>query len=434
MLWVVWFHGVTTALSGSLSTFSRINDGSFEDSLGRRVQRQWWAVSIAMTGDGGVDFFFVLSGFLLGGQLVTELATAGRVKALRFYVRRWFRIEPGYASAMLVQMAFIVNDRGPRSCPALWWSNLAFMNNIWPEQNLMFGPACMTHTWSIAVEFQMYLLTPPLLILAHYVSRRLCLQTTPVYLAFLSAGVLGCCVLRWLEVRDRVAASRFYGQADYLSTLQRSAPYLCGVAAAIAVKQYTAAPYAFPGRRVRAIATIVSWLVLLVSALVGAEPLYFQQHAGVGAAYRGAYNGAILAVHAIVGRPLVGLATAYLLTTAITGHAPRLAAFLSLPLWRPFAVLSYSIYLLQYVGGLLWTPLWELALAPLVDLQRTPLWIGVLLVHSKFVVVLVGTLPLALLNYTLVERPMLRLGHAVADFLSDRLDSPAMPPKAHALL
>ena len=48
--------------------------------------------------------------------------------------------------------------------------------------------------------------------------------------------------------------------------------------------------------------------------------------------------------------PASGLASAYLLASAITGHAPRLCRLLSTPCLRPLAVLSYSIYLLQYVG------------------------------------------------------------------------------------
>ena len=56
----------------------------------------------------------------------------------------------------------------------------------------------------------------------------------------------------------------------------------------------------------------------------------------------------LCASHQII--PPIGLATAYLLASAITGHAPRVARVLSTSCLRPLAVLSYSMYLLQYVA------------------------------------------------------------------------------------
>ena len=67
---------------------------------------------------------------LLGGMLARELdRTPGRIDAVTFYVRRWFRILPAYASSMLIQMLVIANDRERHGCPSLWWSNLFFINS-----------------------------------------------------------------------------------------------------------------------------------------------------------------------------------------------------------------------------------------------------------------------------------------------------------------
>src|SRR5688572_11329479 len=44
----------------------------------------------------GVDLFFVLSGFLIGGLLVTELQKHGRIDVTRFLVRRGLKIYPAY--------------------------------------------------------------------------------------------------------------------------------------------------------------------------------------------------------------------------------------------------------------------------------------------------------------------------------------------------
>ena len=104
-----------------------------------------------------------------------------------------------------------------------------------------------------------------------------------------------------------------------------------------------------------------------------------------------------------------------MLAMALTGHAPRLAAFLSAPAWRPLAVLSYSVYLLQYVGALPFDPLFATLISPrLGDLSQTPLWLGALVAHSKTLLLVACTLPLALLNYLCVERPMMLYGRKVA--------------------
>ena len=47
-------------------------------------------------GVSGVDFFFVLSGFLIGTILLVSLERQGRQMVGNFYVRRAFRIIPLY--------------------------------------------------------------------------------------------------------------------------------------------------------------------------------------------------------------------------------------------------------------------------------------------------------------------------------------------------
>ena len=57
---------------------------------------------LAPGGYVGVDVFFVISGFLITGQLVRELRTAGRISFLAFYARRVRRILPCAARLLTV--------------------------------------------------------------------------------------------------------------------------------------------------------------------------------------------------------------------------------------------------------------------------------------------------------------------------------------------
>jgi peptidoglycan/LPS O-acetylase OafA/YrhL len=50
----------------------------------------------------GVDLFFVLSGWLLGNQLIREFSRTGSINLTRFWIRRWMRTLPAYYAVLLV--------------------------------------------------------------------------------------------------------------------------------------------------------------------------------------------------------------------------------------------------------------------------------------------------------------------------------------------
>lgn len=122
-------------------------------------------------GWSGVDLFFVLSGFLIGGILIDHRDAGHYFKP--FYARRFFRIVPIYAVVLLGYAICwwmggdvrrtLVGNVGP---PMPWYAYLSFTNNLWlAMHNTMdvFLPV----TWSLAVEEQFYLTLP---LIVRYVS------------------------------------------------------------------------------------------------------------------------------------------------------------------------------------------------------------------------------------------------------------------------
>ncbi len=119
----------------------------------------------------GVDLFFVLSGFLIGGILLTNRTAPNYFTA--FYVRRVCRIGPVYYVSLLlfgivtwaVQGAL---DAGETSDAASWlvgsplpfWSYLTYLQNFSMAAAGTFGPNWLGITWSLAVEEQFYLVIP----------------------------------------------------------------------------------------------------------------------------------------------------------------------------------------------------------------------------------------------------------------------------------
>ncbi|MFM0647653.1 acyltransferase [Paraburkholderia bryophila] len=103
-------------------------------------------------GREGVNLFFTLSGFLVGGLLLRQYAETGHVDARRFIVRRIFRIWPAY----YVLIAFhVLAGRHP-------W-NTFLVQNLTHLQNYL--GTSITQTWSLAVEEHFYLVLPALLLL-----------------------------------------------------------------------------------------------------------------------------------------------------------------------------------------------------------------------------------------------------------------------------
>ena len=118
-----------------------------------------WVGSVGAFGWSGVDLFFVLSGYLIGGQLLGRLA-AGRPLALReFYFKRLFRILPAYLAVLLLYFTIpAFKERG--QLPPLW-RFLTFTQNF--GLDLRSGSA-FSNAWSLCVEEQFYLLLPPLVL------------------------------------------------------------------------------------------------------------------------------------------------------------------------------------------------------------------------------------------------------------------------------
>src|SRR5712691_11866784 len=135
----------------------------------------------------GVDLFFVLSGFLIGGILLDARESSNYFRV--FYTRRFFRIVPIYA-VLLLSASFIrhLADAGTiRGFNEIfvgrlpWWYFATFLQNIGMSIHKTWGTFPLGVTWSLAVEEQFYL-TLPLLI--RFLNRRALLR----FMLFAIAG------------------------------------------------------------------------------------------------------------------------------------------------------------------------------------------------------------------------------------------------------
>lgn len=117
-------------------------------------------------GWAGVDLFFVLSGFLIGGILLDNKRAANYYRV--FYIRRFFRIVPLYAlviapAVIVIGLGFQNLLKGHSIAGTSWevWLYPLFLQNFGYALMLSL-PAHLGPAWSLAVEEQFYLLLPPL--------------------------------------------------------------------------------------------------------------------------------------------------------------------------------------------------------------------------------------------------------------------------------
>jgi peptidoglycan/LPS O-acetylase OafA/YrhL len=114
------------------------------------------------TGTLGVQFFFVISGYIITKLLMQEFHRNGRLSLAAFFVRRAFRILPPLwlmlgTVLLLVKLGFVyVSADG-------FLSAMLFMTNYFPASEWP-----IRHTWSLGVEEQFYVVWPLLLLLLRF--------------------------------------------------------------------------------------------------------------------------------------------------------------------------------------------------------------------------------------------------------------------------
>ncbi|MDN3579910.1 acyltransferase family protein [Mucilaginibacter flavus] len=122
-----------------------------------------WEGRICEFGWTGVDLFFVLSGFLIAGQLFATIARRYQISLKQFFIKRFFRIIPAYLVMVgLYSFAPFLRE-GEGIAPV--WKYLTFTLNYGLDRRYV---GTFTHAWSLCVEEQFYLSLPLIILLCRY--------------------------------------------------------------------------------------------------------------------------------------------------------------------------------------------------------------------------------------------------------------------------
>jgi len=130
----------------------------------------------------GVDVFYVLSGYLITGLLLGEWARTARIRLGAFWARRARRLLPALC-VLLVVVTLVVHFTYPAGLyPDLRMADLSalfYFSNWWQiaaSGNYFVATGAvspLTHTWTLAVEEQFYLVWPLVALAVLHVGRRM---------------------------------------------------------------------------------------------------------------------------------------------------------------------------------------------------------------------------------------------------------------------
>jgi len=320
---------------------------------------------VGQIGWAGVDLFFALSGYLIGNQIFAALKTEAGLSLKSFYARRLLRTLPNYLAVLAIYVMWpAVGEDAPL---APLWRYLTF------TQNLGLAPGtAFSHSWSLAVEEQFYLLLPAIALLGAALRLRV-----KYAWAFIACVIAGGMLLRFQLWSVHVEAHKygiyFYYKLIYYASLCRLDELVAGVGLALLRNRH-------PGLWTR-ITGHGNRVLLAGLAILGATFwLFLDNHYGAAAT--------------VFGYPLLGVGFGLLILAALSQRS--LLRDVRVPGAGALAVWSYAIYLTHRAVG-------EIAAGPLQDLGYGPqsaVAIAALLALS----VLVGWL-----LYRLVETPFMLL-------------------------
>ena len=203
-------------------------------------------------GWAGVDLFFVLSGYLIGNQLLAPAARGDDLDLKTFFARRLLRTLPNYYAVLAVYLLLPDSPIAGKSMAPVW-QFLTFTQNF----GLNYGET-FTHSWSLCIEEQFYLVFP-LAVLVLVGSER---SPRLLWCALFAAIGIGMTVrgMAFLDGMDAFAAPVYY------SSFSRFDELLPGVAIAM-LKNFHPAAFARILRHGNAL--LVAGLAMSAAVLYG---------------------------------------------------------------------------------------------------------------------------------------------------------------------
>ena len=338
MIWIISGHTYSFAMQWLF----------FQNPKDLQVAPQSFLTQIFANGTFSVDSFLFISGLLVTTIGLKQLRERkGKFNFLAFYLHRYLRMTP----LMMAVIAFTstllkyVND-GPSSqestvmfdswCRKNWWLNALYLQNFFNRENM-----CLSHTWYSAVDMQLFILTP-LLLIPLYRRPRLGLIILLVTLVSSMTLTAALTIIKHLpavpylsNVTSQEALNDYYG-IIYIKPYTRIGAYLVGMLLGFIL-------YSTEDKvRLSKTQATIGWIL----AVVGNLGVLFAM-----TPVNGGYQlpDALAGLYSATSRVVWALSMAWVTYASSAGRGGFIGSLLSSRLWLPWSRLTYSAYIIHPV-------------------------------------------------------------------------------------
>ncbi|XP_051862820.1 nose resistant to fluoxetine protein 6-like [Drosophila albomicans] len=325
LIWVIFGHQYIVSLSSPKTNYVSL-----------LTWLQSFFASFILHGPFSVDTFFFLSGLLLVMIALRSLEKSkGQMNIPMMYLHRYLRLTPVLALAIPMYMKLLpLMSDGPVTdrvnfgdfdvCKRTWYLSLLYVQNYATKE------ICLGHTWYLAVDMQLYILSPIFLISLYKWGKK---AAGGIFVLML---LLSGCLFATMMTNKYGVFLDFEGQRKlYYATHVHAAPWLIGLLFGYFLHLNRNKSF-----KLIRISIWLGWIVSLALLFTSLFALY-------PAAQSDAAALTILeqAFYYTLTRIAWPLSLCWVVFACMKGYGGLADSFLSSPLWQPLSRLSYSAYI-----------------------------------------------------------------------------------------
>ncbi|EGT54998.1 hypothetical protein CAEBREN_04792 [Caenorhabditis brenneri] len=335
MLWVVTGHTFTFLIPpATLRSLSHFMDHPLNHLL--------------LNAFVSVDTFFLLSGIVVAYLFFKNHPKESQIKSpitwVLFYVHRYLRLTPPYMIFIGFYIVYGQHVQGPFSasqfntllpglqiCEKYWWKNLLYINNMGSSETACYGPS-----WYLAVDTQLYIFAPIVLIGLYY--------SWMIGSGIVMLGCVGSVIAVYVLYSIYDLPADFFGNGNtnllydmiYHKPWIRCPPYLLGLLVGYGLA-------VFGQRKIRLpwICILIGWLITF-GLMAACMFVTFDYDKGT--------HWSVFARATYYNFSRIGwsIAVSWVIVANHMGWGGPIDSFMSHPIWQPLGKLSYCAYIVHF--------------------------------------------------------------------------------------